>query len=145
MDAVPDATKKEDKASASGADAGDGGDGRGGGDGGGPRGRKRKSQSLYWVLLQVENLEGCHRLIRRIAMEITGVESVTIDVPNNQVTITGPMATDPDLLVKSLWTRGNQLKLRVSWMLQTKRLACEEVNDDECVKRRLLDYIYILE
>ncbi|KAG8082299.1 hypothetical protein GUJ93_ZPchr0014g46600 [Zizania palustris] len=105
MDAVPDATKKEDKASASGA----GDDGRGGGGGGGgQRGRKRKFQSLNWVLLQVENLEGCHRLIRRAAMEITGVESVMVDEPNNQVMIIGPMATDPDLLVESLRrTSGN--------------------------------------
>ncbi|KAG8091710.1 hypothetical protein GUJ93_ZPchr0012g20352 [Zizania palustris] len=123
---VVEATKKEDKATASGADAaGDGGDGQGagagaggsGGDGGGGgggggddrlrRGRKRKPQSLYWVLVQVNNLEECHLLIRRVAMEIIGVDAVTIDVPNSQVTIAGPMATDPDSLVAILRTRSN--------------------------------------
>ncbi|KAG8091704.1 hypothetical protein GUJ93_ZPchr0012g20707 [Zizania palustris] len=47
-------------------------------------------------------------------MEIPGVESVTMDIPNNQVTVTGPMATDPDLLAASLRTRGNQVVSIVS-------------------------------
>ncbi|KAG8091712.1 hypothetical protein GUJ93_ZPchr0012g19606 [Zizania palustris] len=117
-DAEPNATKKKDKASASGAGAGDGGDGRGGGGGGGGgrRGRKKRKsqQSPYWVILHVENLQGCHELIRSLAMEIPGVELVTMDVPNNQVTVTGPIATDSDSLAASLQSRVNQVVTVVS-------------------------------
>ncbi|KAG8091711.1 hypothetical protein GUJ93_ZPchr0012g21428 [Zizania palustris] len=114
MDAVPNATKNKNKSSASGAGAGDGGDGRGGGDGGGGAGgltgsRRKFQQSQYWVILHVENLEGCHELIRTLAMEFPGVELVTVDVPNNQVTVTGPMATDPDSLAANLQIRANQV------------------------------------
>ncbi|KAG8091709.1 hypothetical protein GUJ93_ZPchr0012g22196 [Zizania palustris] len=106
-DVVLEATRKyKDLACVAGA-----GDGDGGGDdndGGGNKGCRRKFTCPFWVVLHVENLdEPTRTLIRRLETEIPGVDLMTIDLPSNQVIVSGPIATDPDSLVENLRTRGN--------------------------------------